>query len=122
MVPCCQANNVGVIPWGPLAGGFLTGKYKKEKAPEPGTRFAKPPPIYQDFWSDANFDKLAKLEEFAEQHGHKVVELAVSWLLSKPWVSTIIAGAHNLEQVSQSVTAASWKLSPEESSQVDAIA
>jgi len=121
LVPCCQANNIGLIPWGPLAGGFLTGKYSKEQTPEPGTRFAKPPPIYQDFWSDANFDKLAKLKEFAEQRGHKVGELAISWLLAKPWVSTIIAGARNLEQVSQTISATKWKLTYEETNIVDSI-
>jgi len=121
LVPCAQANNIGIIPWGPLAGGFLTGKYKKEQAPEPGTRFAKPPPIYEDFWSNANFEKLAGLEKFAEEHGHRVGELAISWLLTKPWVSTVIAGAHTLEQVSQTVSAARWKLTREETILVDSI-
>jgi aryl-alcohol dehydrogenase-like predicted oxidoreductase len=121
LVPCCQAYNIGVIPWGPLAGGFLTGKYRQgEKAPS-DARLSRPMSLYGDIFAEANWNKLAKLEAFATERGHSVGELAIAWLLAKPWISTIIAGARTLEQVSANVTAAEWKLTAEEVAEVDAI-
>ena len=121
LVPCCQAYNIGVIPWGPLVGGFLTGKYRKGQEAPVDTRLSKPYPLYDNIFTKANWNKLAKLETFATEHGHTVGELAIAWLLAKPWVSTVIAGARKIEQVSANVTAAEWKLTAEEVTEVDAI-
>lgn len=119
VVPCCQKYGVGVVPWGPLSGGFLTGKYIRDgKRPE-GTFLANPPPIYRDALSDTNFDKLAKLEVFAEERGHSVVELAIAWLLSHPWLGSVIAGATSIEQLSHNEAAAVWKLTTEDIIQLD---
>lgn len=121
LVPCCQAHNVGVIPWGPLAGGFLTGKYRKgEKSPEDG-RLSKPNALYSGVLNEANWSKLAKLEAFATERGHTVGELAIAWLLSKPYVSTVIAGAKKPEQVSANIAAGKWKLTIEEAAKADDI-
>jgi len=111
IVPCCQAYGISVIPWGPLASGFLTGKYSRTQ--ELPARFA-PSAFYNNVFTESNFDKLAKLEAFARERGHKVGELAVSWLLSRPWLGSVITGATNPEQVSSNVTAGSWKLTAEE--------
>lgn len=121
LVPCCQAYNIGVIPWGPLVGGFLTGKYHKGQEAPAGVRLSEPYPLYDNIFTEANWNKLGKLEAFAIEHGHKVAELAIAWLLAKPWISTVIVGARNLEQVSANVTAAEWKLTAEEAAAVDAI-
>ncbi len=121
LVPCCQAHNIGVIPWGPLAGGFLTGKYHQgEKAPEDG-RLSKPNALYSGVLNEANWSRLAKLEAFASERGHTVGELAIAWLLSKPYVSTVIAGAKKPEQVSANIAAGKWKLTAEEAVKVDDI-
>jgi len=121
LVPCCQAYNIGVIPWGPLAGGFLTGKYRQgEKAP-PDARLSRPMSLYSNIFTEANWNKLAKLEAFATEHGHTIGELALTWLLAKPWLSTVISGARKIEQVSANVAAAEWKLTAEEITAVDAI-
>ncbi|MBI4187633.1 MAG: aldo/keto reductase [Chloroflexi bacterium] len=122
LVPCCRAYNIGVIPWGPLAGGFLTGKYRQGKAAPPDARLARPMSLYGEVFTKANWSKLIKLEAFATEHGHNVGELAVSWLLAKPWVSTIIAGAKTVEQVVANAAGADWKLTAEEVAEVDAIA
>ncbi len=114
LAPCCQAHGVGVIPWGPLASGFLTGKYERGKEIPAGTRFASPSSIYSDVLTDANFDKVAILEAFAKERGHSVGGLAVSWLLSHPWLGSVIAGAMNAEQLSANVAAAGWKLTVED--------
>ena len=125
MVPCCQAHSVGVIPWGPLAGGFLTGKYRQGEEIPPDSRFSKPHPtptgIYDGLLTEANWNKLAKWEAFAAEHGHTVGELAIAWLLAKPWVSTVIAGARKIEQVSANMVASEWKLTAEEVAEVDSL-
>ncbi len=121
LVPCCQAYNIGVIPWGPLVGGFLTGKYRKGQEAPAGMRLSEPYPLYDNIFTEANWNKLAKLETFATEHGHTVGELAIAWLLAKPWVSTVIAGARKIEQISANVTAAAWKLTAEEVTEMDTI-
>ncbi|MBI4317074.1 MAG: aldo/keto reductase [Chloroflexi bacterium] len=123
IVPCCQAYGVGVIPWAPLAGGFLTGKYRRGESAPPDARFSKTGPtrIYLHILSEANWSQLDRLESFAAQRGHTVSELAIAWLLSKPFVSTVIVGATKTEQVSANVGAGEWRLSPEEMAQLDAI-
>ena len=143
VVPCCEAYGIGVVPWGPLAGGFLTGRYQRGKPAPAGTRldsrqparpayssdimtrarlFAGLPgsmPGYTSVLSDANFDKLERLQKFSAEHGHTIGELAIAWLLSHSWVSAVIAGASSPEQVSANVAAASWKLTAEEMTQLD---
>jgi len=113
LVPCCQTYGVGVIPWGPLAGGFLTGKYQRAEAAPDGTRLSRIG-IYGRMFNDATFDKLDRLKAFAEERGHSVAELAIAWLLSHPWLSTVIAGASQIEQVTTNVAAAEWKLTSED--------
>ncbi|MFC2007956.1 aldo/keto reductase, partial [Chloroflexota bacterium] len=121
LVPYCQDHNVGIIPWGPLAGGFLAGKYRQGQDVPPGTRLDQPTRIYGNIFTDANWGKLAKLEAFASERNHTVGDLAIAWLLAKPWVSTVIAGARTAEQVSTNVGAGEWQLTAEESAEVDAI-
>ncbi len=122
LVPCCQSHGVGFIPWGPLASGFLTGKYRRGQAVAAEMRLAKPLSIYSDVLTEANFDKLDKLEAFARERGHSVGELAIAWLLSHPWLSSVIAGAMNAEQLSANVAAMDWKLTEEDMTRLDKIA
>ncbi len=127
LVPCCLVQNVGIIPWFPLAGGFLTGKYRKgEERPADG-RLSGPSPAgppgnraYDIFFTDTNFEKLTIWESFAKNHGHTMGELAIAWLLSKPYVSTVIAGARKVEQIDSNIAAVEWKLSPEDIAEFEA--
>ena len=119
LVPCCQAYNIGIIPWGPLAGGFLTGKYDRGMKPEFYGTQPKPPPIYNPIFLDNHWDQLVKLERFASECGHKLADLAIAWLLAKPYVRTVIAGVRTKEQVSANVVATEWKLTVEELDQVE---
>jgi aryl-alcohol dehydrogenase-like predicted oxidoreductase len=121
MVPCCKAYGIGVIPWGPLAGGFLTGKYRQgEKAP-PGIRLSGTDRLYGSVLTDANWNRLAKMEAFASERSHTVGELAIAWLLSKPWVSTVIAGSRRVEQVSANIRAVEWRLTAQEVQEIEAL-
>ena len=121
LVPCCQAYNIGIIPYSPLAGGFLTGKYRKGEELPAGARLSGPNPALRRIFTEPNWEKLAKLEAFAAERGHTVGELAIAWLLAKPWLSTVIAGARKIDQVSANVASAGWKLTTEEVAKVDAI-
>jgi len=121
LVPCCQAYGIGVIPYSPLAGGFLTGKYRQGEEPPPDGRLSGPNPAFRRVFTEANWEKLAKLEAFVAERGHTVGELAIAWLLAKPWISTVIAGARKIEQVSANVAAGEWKLTAEEVAEVEAI-
>jgi aryl-alcohol dehydrogenase-like predicted oxidoreductase len=125
LVPCCAAHGVGVIPWGPLAGGFLTGKYRRGEQPpapvagkNPAKAFIE---LYNPVMIDTNWERLGKLDAFAKGCGHKVSELAIAWLLSHSWVCTVIPGATTPEQLDENVAATSWKLTVEEVAQVGQI-
>ena len=121
LVPCCRAYGIGIIPWGPLASGFLTGKYRRGQEIPASMWLANPLSIYSDILTDTNFDKLAKLEIFAQERGHSVGELAIAWLLSHPWLGSVIAGATSVEQLSLNVAAVGWKLTTEDIVQLDKI-
>jgi aryl-alcohol dehydrogenase-like predicted oxidoreductase len=113
LLPYCKWANVGILPYFPLAGGFLTGKYKRGETPAPGTRGARSPYV-QKYLTDANFDILDKLRAFADARGHPMSELAHAWLLNQPQVCSVISGATHPEQVEANAKAAGWALTTDE--------
>ena len=122
LIPACEKYGVGLLPFFPLASGFLTGKYRPDQAPPEGTRLGAPnSPMATRILNEGNFGQLVKLETFAEERGHSMIELAFSWLASKPVVGSVIAGATKPEQVEQNAKAADWRLTKEEMTEVDEI-
>jgi aryl-alcohol dehydrogenase-like predicted oxidoreductase len=122
LVPCCQAHNIGVVPYSPLANGLLTGKYRRGQEPPRDSRLSTTVfPGLKRLLDEANWDLLSKLETFAIERGHTLGELAIAWLLSKPWLASVIAGARKPEQITANVSAAAWKLTAAEISAVEAI-
>ena len=121
LVPAATAYGLGVLPYFPLASGFLTGKYKQGETPPEGTRLAAGGGMAERVLNEGNFETLQKLESFAESAGHTMLELAVGWLASQPHVSSVISGATKPEQVEQNVAAAEWKLNAEEMAKVNEI-
>lgn len=120
VLPYCQAHNVGFVPYYPLAGGFLTGKYRRgEPAPE-GTRGEFSAQV-QQYMQDAYYDTVDRLQSWVEARGHGLNELAQAWLLAQPQVSSVITGATRLEHVQSNVKAIEWKLSAEEVDEVNAL-
>jgi aryl-alcohol dehydrogenase-like predicted oxidoreductase len=122
LIPACEKYGIGLLPFFPLASGFLTGKYRPDQPAPEGTRLgAANSPMAARILHEGNFDQLVKLEKFAEDRGHSMIELAFSWLASKPIVGSVIAGATKPEQVEQNAKAADWRLTPEEMTEVDEI-
>ena len=121
LVPAANAYGLGVLPYFPLASGFLTGKYKQGEAPPEGTRLAAGGGMADRVLNEGNFETLQKLESFAESAGHTMLELAIGWLASQPHVASVISGATKPEQVEQNVAASEWKLNAEEMAKVNEI-
>jgi len=120
MLPFCRAYGLGIIPYFPLEGGFLTGKYRPGEPPAAGTRFAGNS-MFGKRLNPRNFSILKGLEAFSAKRNRPVAELALAWLLANPQVSTVIAGATRPEQVSANARALDWKLNAGELQEIDAI-
>jgi aryl-alcohol dehydrogenase-like predicted oxidoreductase len=114
VLPAAQAMGLGVLPFFPLASGFLTGKYRKGVLPAGARLTNAPARTSSRILTDRNFDLLDKCESFASERGHTMTEFAFAWLLAQPTVASVIAGASNPEQVDQNVAAGAWKLTPED--------
>ncbi len=122
LVPCCLAHNLSVVPYTPLANGLLTGKYQRGQTLPPDSRLATSVfPGLKRIYDEANWDLITKLDNFAKEYGHTLGELAIAWLLAKPWLSSVIAGARKPEQVTANAAAANWKLTPAEVAAVEAL-
>jgi aryl-alcohol dehydrogenase-like predicted oxidoreductase len=117
----CERFGLGMLPFFPLASGMLTGKYRRNEAPPQGTRLATVGRLAERALSERNFTIVEKLIDFAQQRGHKLIDVAFGWLLTKPVISSVIAGATSAEQVEANVAASTWRLSAEEMAAVDAI-
>ena len=126
VIDACERHGIALLPYFPLASGLLTGKYaSKDDRPE-GTRITlmaqAMPDRAEQVLTDEAFTTIGKLRAFAEEHGHSLLDLAMSWLASKSVIASVIAGATKPEQVRANVTAASWRLTDDEVTQVDALA
>jgi len=120
IIPFCNAHNVGILPFFPLAGGFLTGKYKRGQAAPAGSR-GEQSPYVQKYMTEQNYDKVEAMTAWAEARGHSMTELAHTWLLAQPSVSSVISGATRLEQVQSNAKSADWALAAAELKEVNDI-
>ncbi len=120
IVPFCLAYGIGIIPYYPLAAGFLTGKYSKGEPPPAGTRGATARGI-ERWTTDRNWAMLDRLKAFAAKRDHTMAELALAWLLHRPGVSTVINGTSRPSQVESNVKALEWKLSAADMAEIDQI-
>ena len=121
VVPFCEAYGASVLPYHPLGGGFLTGKYRAGEPAPAGTRGAAGSPIVTVMRNDQNYAKLVELERFCDQRGRTVGELAIAWLAAKPVVASVIAGVSNEAQLTANVQAAMWAMTEDETAEVDTI-
>ena len=93
VLPTCERLGLAYIPYFPLASGLLTGKYRRGERPPAGTRLAAWGDRGDALLSERNFDQVDRLTAWAEDRGHSILELAIAWLLAKPTVASVIAGA-----------------------------
>jgi aryl-alcohol dehydrogenase-like predicted oxidoreductase len=121
VLPLCEKFDLAYLPYFPLASGLLTGKYRRDEEPVEGTRLQRWGGRATGMLSTENFDKVERLNAWADTHGHSLLGLAFAWLLAHPVVSSVIAGATKVEQVRSNVAAGSWTLSPEERAEVDGL-
>jgi len=122
LLPACTAYGVGVLPYFPLASGFLTGKYQKDAPLPEGARLTNNQSAREEIMTPQNWDILARLSAFAQRHSRTLAELSIAWLLSRPVVGSVIAGATKPEQIEANVKAAAWRLTPEDVAEVDGLA
>jgi aryl-alcohol dehydrogenase-like predicted oxidoreductase len=120
ILPACVRQGLALLPYFPLASGLLTGKYHRAEAPAEGTRLAQLPEERSSrLLSDRNFDLVERLEAWATDHGHTLLELAFAWLLAQPNLASVIAGATSPEQIQANTAAVEWTLTPDELAEVD---
>ena len=122
VLPECERAGMAFLPYFPLASGLLSGKYRAGEAPPEGTRLAAMGQAADSQLSDVRLAQVAALEALAQGEGHTVLELSIAWLLSRPAVASVIAGATKPEQVAANLAAGGWKPSSETLAQVDVIA
>jgi aryl-alcohol dehydrogenase-like predicted oxidoreductase len=120
VIPECERRKIAFLPYFPLASGLLTGKYRKGQPAPAGSRIGTGG-RFSGMLSDRNLTSLESLIAFAQSKGHTVLDLAISWLTSRPAVASVIAGATSALQVKANVAAAVWRLSDADLAGVDAI-
>jgi aryl-alcohol dehydrogenase-like predicted oxidoreductase len=120
MLEECERLRVAFLPYFPLMSGLLTGKYRRGQPPPEGSRITSEG-RFADLLSDRNLAIVEELIGFSEARGRTILELAVSWLLSRPVVASVISGATSPAQVKANVDAAGWRLTEKELTEIDAI-
>jgi aryl-alcohol dehydrogenase-like predicted oxidoreductase len=114
-------HGLSLLPYFPLASGLLSGKYQHDAPLPAGSRLANSPPRGGSVLNARNWRIVGELSAFAASRGHTLLELAMSWLASRPFIPSIIAGATRPEQVEQDVAAIGWVLSPSDLAEIDRI-
>ncbi len=120
LMPMMSRYGLGLLPYFPLACGLLTGKYTRGAMPQ-GARLTETKRYQDKYLNERNWRIVDELTGFAKKRGHTLLDLAFSWLLARPNVGSVIAGATSPEQVEANVKAASWQLTAEDLAEVDRI-
>jgi aryl-alcohol dehydrogenase-like predicted oxidoreductase len=121
LIPALEAKGMGLLPYFPLASGMLTGKYRHGGELPAGTRMALMKRFTDRYMTEENWAIVDRLQAFCDARGHTLLELAFSWLLSRPSLASVIAGATKPEQVEMNAKAADWKLSAHDLAEIDKI-
>jgi aryl-alcohol dehydrogenase-like predicted oxidoreductase len=123
LFPLVQEEGLAVIPFNPLAGGLLSGKYKHDDTPEKG-RFSAElggfgQAYHARYWHEREFVTIGKLREIAGEEGEALPKLAVAWILANPAITSVILGASRTEQLTDTLAAADYSLAPELKTKLD---
>ena len=116
-LPVCREEGLGVIPWSPLGGGFLSGKYRRGERPPQGSRIAEAVESMEEHWdrraTERNWNTLEVVGGISEETGRSYAQISLNWLLCQEDVTAPIIGARTMEQLEDNLGAAGWELSPE---------
>jgi aryl-alcohol dehydrogenase-like predicted oxidoreductase len=125
IVPACASTGLGLLPWSPLGGGWLTGKYTKDQRPSGATRLGENPERGVEAYdrrsgAERTWDVIDAIDSVASSRGATMAKVALSWLLDRPMVSSVILGARTVEQLQDNLGAAGLHLSRSETALLDA--
>jgi aryl-alcohol dehydrogenase-like predicted oxidoreductase len=126
IVPACEHNGLGLLPWSPLAGGWLSGKYTRDQRPTGATRLGEDPARGIEAYDrvggrQRTWEVLEVVQAVADEHGVPLAQVALAWLLSRPAVSSVIVGARTCEQLRTNLGATDLALTPEQLARLDAV-
>ncbi|MCJ7830822.1 MAG: aldo/keto reductase [Desulfobacterales bacterium] len=124
LLPLCAEEGVGVCVFSPMAAGFLSGKYDKQKGPMEGARFSLAHQGYrynQQYWNEANFSAVEQFKKIAADHGHSLPQFALAWVLSNKTITSVVGGATTPEQLAKNMAAVEIDLSGEALEACDAV-
>ena len=122
LIPCAVDQNVSIFAYSPLNGGFLSGKYERDKPWPEGARFPSKEaagPWAMDY--ELLYDMVDAMKKIAEERGHSVSDVALNYLLQKPAVASLIIGVRNIDQLKANLTASDWDLTEEEVAILDKV-
>jgi aryl-alcohol dehydrogenase-like predicted oxidoreductase len=126
IVPACLDASIGVLPWSPLAGGWLTGKYQRDTGPTGATRLGEDPERGMEAWEPRNKQErtwriLGVVEEIAKAKGANMAQVSLAWLESQPAVTSVILGVRTTDQLADNLGAASVELTSDELERLDEV-
>lgn len=123
LLPLCAEEGLAVIPYNPMAGGLLTGKYRQDQKPDEGRFTAavgEAGAMYaQRYWHEREFQTIEKLRALADESGLSLAKLSIAWVMANPVISAAIIGASRAEQLTETLAAADVKLDPDLKSRLD---
>lgn len=126
LVPVCENENIGILPWSPLGGGWLTGKYERDTTPTGATRLGENPNRGMENYTARNEQErtwqiIDAVRDIAKQRGVSMSQVALAWLVDRPAVTSVILGARTVEQLDDNLAAADLHLSEEEADRLDEV-
>ena len=125
LVPLCLDEGIGMLPWSPLGGGWLTGKYSREERPSGATRLGEDPDRGQEAWDRRNTERtwavVDAVRQIADAHDASMAQVALAWVTQRPGVTSTILGTRNVEQLDDNLGAARLDLAPEQVARLDEV-
>ncbi|MBM32470.1 MAG: aldo/keto reductase [Chloroflexi bacterium] len=123
LIHACKKYSIGILPYFPLASGFLTGKYQRDKPLPSGARLTENsrPELTDRFLTENNYNIIENLTIWAKERNKNLLDLAFAWLLANKCVSSVISGATNVDQLKANASTSTWKLSKEEIEEINKI-
>ena len=123
ILPVCTEEGIGVIPWSPLGGGFLSGKYRRGEGPPQGSRIAEAVESMEEHWdrraTERNWRTLDVIAEISEETGRSYAQISLNWLLRQEGVTAPIIGASRIDQLEDNLEATGWELDDEQVARLD---